>query len=185
MKKERTVDHFYEEENVLAGAVGAFLFSLAGGVLWFVLYQVGYLAAISGIVGVICAIKGYALFAKKESVKGIVISVIMAVIVLAVAWYLCLSMDVYNAYQEWFKAGEVDFTVTFGEAVRGAYLFFEDSEIAVSYIKDLLFGLALCAFGAVHSIVNAVKRVKAEKEQIGAVVDDIPEEASQELPINE
>ena len=56
-------------ENTAAGIVGAFLFSLVGGILWFVLYQVGYLAAISGFVGVICAVKGYTFFskAKKES----------------------------------------------------------------------------------------------------------------------
>ena len=72
-------------ENVLAGIVGAFLFSLAGGVLWYVLYMIGILAAISGLVGAICAIKGYSLFAKKESVKGIVISVILSLVVMVIA----------------------------------------------------------------------------------------------------
>ena len=55
-----------EQENVLAGVVGAFLFSLVGGILWFVLYQIGYLAAVSGLVGVICAVKGYTFFANKK-----------------------------------------------------------------------------------------------------------------------
>ena len=45
-------------ENVLAGVVGAFLFSLVGGILWFVLYQIGYVASVSGLVGVVCAVKG-------------------------------------------------------------------------------------------------------------------------------
>ena len=44
------------QENVFAGAVGAFLFALAGGIVWFILYLLGFLAAISGIVGVVCAI---------------------------------------------------------------------------------------------------------------------------------
>ena len=57
------------KENVLAGAVGAFLFALVGGILWFVLYQLGYLAAISGLVGVICAVKGYTFFAKTKNEK--------------------------------------------------------------------------------------------------------------------
>lgn len=151
----------YTEENVVAGAVGALLFSLVGGVLWFVLYQVGFLAAISGIVGVICAIKGYAVFAKKESIKGIVISIISAVVVLILAWYLCLSMDVYTVYQEWYQAGEIDFTITFFDAVRNAYLFLSDGETAFAYLKDLGIGLLLCVFGAVSSISNALKRVKA------------------------
>ena len=38
-------------ENRLAGTVGALLFSLAGGVVYFLLYQVGYIAAISGLIG--------------------------------------------------------------------------------------------------------------------------------------
>ena len=55
-------------ENVLSGAVGAFLFALVGGALYFVIYMLGYIAGISGLVAVICAIKGYALFTKKESI---------------------------------------------------------------------------------------------------------------------
>ena len=133
-----------EKENVVAGIVGALLFALAGGVLWFVLYQIGFLAGISGIVAVVCAIKGYSLFAKKESLKGVIIAVVAAIIVIVLAWYMCLSMDVYKAHQEWYAAGAVDYTVTFWQAVRGAHLFLAESEILVSYLLDLGIGLALC-----------------------------------------
>ena len=44
------------EENVVAGTVGALLFSLAGGILWYVLYQIGYIASISGFIGIILKI---------------------------------------------------------------------------------------------------------------------------------
>jgi len=74
------------KENVLAGIVGAFLFSLAGGVLWFLLYQIGFVAGISGLVGAVCAIKGYSVFAKKESTKGIIISLIVTLVVMIIAW---------------------------------------------------------------------------------------------------
>lgn len=152
------------KENVVAGVIGALLFSLAGGVLWFLLYQVGFLAGISGAVGVVCAIKGYEIFAKKESLKGVVIAIVAAVLVMALAWYLCLSFDVYQAYQEWYEAGEVDFTLSFGESVMNAYLFLFDSEIALAYFKDLGIGLLLCGVGAFQSVVNATKRVKLAKQ---------------------
>ena len=155
-----------EKENVIAGIVGAFLFALAGGVVWFLLYQVNFLAGISGIVGVVCAIKGYELFAKKQSIKGIVIAVIAAIFVMVLAWYLCLSFDVYKAHQIWHEAGDIDFTITFTEAVRCAYLFLSDGEILAEYLLDLVIGLALCGVGAYRSIANAVTRVKQEKEQI-------------------
>ncbi len=152
-----------QEENVLAGVVGAFLFSLAGGALWFVLYQLGFLAGISGIIGVICAIKGYEVFAKKSSIKGIVISVIMAFLVLVIAWYLCLSLDVYQAYAEWFKMGEIDYEITFADAVLGSYIYLFDPATALSYWGDLAIGLLLCGVGCFTNIRGAVSKTKAAK----------------------
>lgn len=148
------------EENVFAGIIGALLFSLVGGIVWFVLYQIGILAAFSGIVGVICAIKGYSIFSKRESIKGIVISSIIAFLVIVIAWYACLSYDVYLAYQDWFANGEIDFTVTFFEAVSGAYLFLEESDIALAYFKDLGIGLLFCIIGAFGYVKGAVAKVK-------------------------
>ena len=148
-------------ENVVAGIVGAFLFGLAGGVLWFVIYLLGFIAGISGLIGAVCAIKGYSVFAKKESVKGIIISVIIALLIIVLAWYLCLSYDVYNAYQDWFANGEVDFTLTFAESVRAGYLFLvEDTEIAIAYLKDLGIGLIFCVVGAFGYVKAAIGKAK-------------------------
>lgn len=169
------------QENVLAGAVGAFLFALVGGVIWFVLYQIGFVAAISGIIAVICAIRGYSFFAKKESLKGVVISVIMAVLVIVIAWYACLSMDIYNAYQEWFEVGEVDFTLTFFESVAAAPMFLAEPDIALAYLADLGIGLLLCIIGCIQPIRQAVKKSKApaipaspaEEEQTAATEETV------------
>lgn len=149
-----------KEENILAGIVGALLFSLVGGIIWFVLYQIGFLAAISGIIGVVCAIKGYAIFGKSESVKGIVISTVIAFLVIVLAWYFCLSYDVYLAYQEWYANGEVDFTLTFFESVANAHLFLTDSEIAIAYLKDLGIGLIFCVVGAFGYVKTAIGKAK-------------------------
>ena len=150
------------DENILAGIVGAVLFSLAGGILWFLLYQVGFLAGISGLVGVICAIKGYTIFSKKESLRGIIIAIVSAVVVMIIAWYLCLAYDVFNAYKDWYANGEIDFTITFSEAVKGAYLYLQEPDILLAYLKDLGIGLALCVVGAFRFVSNAVKSIKNE-----------------------
>ena len=171
-----------EKENVFAGTVGALLFALAGGVVWFLLYQVGFMAGISGIVGVVCAIKGYSLFAKTESIKGIVISIIAAVVIMILAWYLCLSLDVYNAYQDWYTSGDIDFTLTFAESVQSAYLFLEEPDIAVEYLKDLGIGLLLCVVGAYGSVSNALRRVKQAKETPVQEVNEEPAEPQSEEP---
>ena len=80
---ERTDEILNEQnENVVAGIIGAFLFALAGGVLWYLFYQMGFISGLAGSVGVICSVSGYSFFAKKESKKGIVIAVIMSIFVI-------------------------------------------------------------------------------------------------------
>lgn len=151
-------------ENRIAGTVGAFLFALAGGIIYFLIWQIGYLAAVSGIVAVVCAFKGYTIFAKKESIYGVVISAVASLIVIALAWYLCLSFDVYNAYREWYDEGLVYDKVSFSEAVRNAYLFLEEPEIATEYFKSLIIGILLCIVGCAAHIRNYVRGIKAAKE---------------------
>ena len=152
------------KENVLAGAVGAFLFSLVGGILWFVLYHIGYVAALSGLVGVICAVKGYTFFAKtkNESKTCLVLSVIIAVLVLAISWYLCIGYDIYLAYQEWFAAGEVDFTLNFFESVRVIPLFLAEKEILVGYLANLGLGLLFAGLGVISYLSSREKKMKKQ-----------------------
>jgi hypothetical protein len=146
------------KENVLFGIVGAFLFALVGGILYYVLYQIGFLASISGLVCVICAIKGYSFFAKRESIRGIVISIIIAVLVLTIAWYICLANDVYLAHLEWFANGEIDFTLTFFESIRYAYLFLPD---VPAYFADLGISLLLGAVGCFGYVKQMLQKQKA------------------------
>lgn len=153
-----------KKENYLAGTLGALLFALAGGIVWFLLYQIGYLAGISGLVGVLCAIYGYKLFAKGQSLTGIIIAIVAAILVMVLAWYFCLAKDVYDVYQEWYANGDVDFTLTFGEAVMNAHLFLQDGEILGAYLKDLGIGLLLCIVGGFRYVVSALQELKADKE---------------------
>ena len=158
-----------QKENVAAGIVGAFLFSLVGGVLWFALYQVGYMASFSGFVGVVCAIKGYRWLAKKESVKGVVIAAVVALLVLVLAWYCCLAKDVYTEfyqpmYESFSAMGYAVEEPSFFRSLLEAYTFLEDPEIAEGYFIDLGFGLAMGILGGAGSVVAAIKRAKAQSQ---------------------
>ena len=163
--QQAVIENPQREENVFAGVVGAFLFSLAGGALWYLLYQVGFLAGISGIVGVFAAVRGYSFFAKGQSVKGVVISIVVAVLVLILAWYLCMATDVYKVHQEWYAAGEISYQLTFFESVSLSYTYFSDSEIALAYLKDLGIGLVLCAIASYSSIKTHLKNAKQSAQQ--------------------
>ena len=177
------------KENVLLGVLGAFLFALAGGALWFVLYLVGFIAAISGLVGVICAIKGYSLFAKKESVRGIVIAVVMTLLVIVIAWYFCLSYDAYIAHQQWFEEGEIDYTITFLDALLGSHIYLSDPDIGPGYWGDLALGLLFCVIGGGSYVVNKIRNAKAAAAyrdvaaaQAAKAEQDALDQAQQEQP---
>lgn len=170
-------------ENVVAGIVGAFLFGLAGGVLWFVIYMFGFIAGISGLVGAVCAIKGYSVFAKKESIKGIIISVVIAVLILVVAWYACIAYDVCQAYKSWFENGEIDYTLTYFESVRAVPYFLGESEIGLAYLGDLGIGLLFCIVGGGSYVVNKLKAAKQSKAVANA--PEVQPAEPEITPVNE
>ncbi len=146
------------EENVLFGVIGAFLFSLVGGALYVILNMVGYIAALSGLIGVVCAIKGYAFFSKKESKRGIIISVVVAAVVLIIAWYVGFCMDMVDAYKMWYENGEVDYAPTFFEYLPYGII---DLTVNLGYFWNLLLSLGLGALGCWSYVANMLKREKA------------------------
>lgn len=170
-------------ERVGFGLVGAFLFSLAGGIIWFVLWQINIIAGISGFIAVICAIRGYAFFAKKESLKGVILSTIIAVLVIIIAWYFCLSFDCWQAYKAWYEEGEIDYTISFFDAVRSAWMYLTEPDIAFAYLKDLVIGLIFCVIACIKPISDAIARAKAAKNPpVTAAPADVPAEMTEENP---
>lgn len=63
-----------KRENIIAGAVGAFLGSLLGVVCVVLVGQLGYVVSLSGLVMAVCAIKGYELLGGRLSKKGCIIA---------------------------------------------------------------------------------------------------------------
>ena len=152
------------KENLPLGLLGAFLFSLVGGIIWFVLYRLGYIAGISGIIGVICALKGYSIFAKKESYKGIVLSVLLAVLVLVVAQYCCVVSDTYDFFVLAYEDGYIEYPPTIADAFRGAPAILLAIEGALgAYLKDLGIGMLFCAMGTFGYLKVALSRVRSSK----------------------
>ncbi len=160
------------EENVLFGVIGAFLFSLVGGVLYVLLSRIGYIASLSGLIGVVCAIKGYSFFSKKDTKRGVVISVIIAAVVLIIAWYIGFCIDMVDAYRVWFEAGEVVYAPNFFEYLPFGFI---DLQVNPLYFVDLLLSLGLGAVGCWSYVAKTLKKQKAVEE---APMKNSAEEAS-------
>lgn len=121
-EKTGTTEHVYEagfnsglptgggvleasKENVLMGLVGALLGSLIGVICTVVIGQLGYVAAISGVVMGICAIKGYQILGHGFSGKAIVICVVVIIVMVYVSHWISVAFIVAEGYGIGFGEG--------------------------------------------------------------------------------
>lgn len=72
-----TANEKNKKENLVGGVVGALIGSLLGAASIILLSQLGYVAAISGVIMAVCALKGYELLGGKLTKKGVIISVVI------------------------------------------------------------------------------------------------------------
>lgn len=141
-----------KKENILGGIIGALLGSLLGVLCIVILGQLGYVAALSGLVMAVCTMKGYEMLGGKLSTKGIVIGVVLMVIMTYVGnqldWAVAiareLEVDIITAFQA------VPWLVSEGMLDGAAYW----GNLVLVYIFVLL--------GAVPTVRNTVRDQKHE-----------------------
>ena len=145
-------------ENIVAGAVGAFLFSLIGVALYVLIYQANIISGICGLVIFVLASFGYGVFARtknRSSVPNIVVSVIVMAAMIFISEYICISLEIYKVYS--------DIEITFFDAVSSVPEFLSIPEIRSDFLKELawayLFGFAVSA----SYIVRLVRERKNKK----------------------
>ncbi|MBO5328861.1 MAG: hypothetical protein J6B04_06785 [Clostridia bacterium] len=153
-----------EKERVVLGIFGCVITALIGGAIWYGLYQlVGFLAVISAVVIAGGAKRGYAILAKTFSLKGAVISTIVATLTVILAWYLCASHDLFVVWQQWIEQGIETQPITFGKAI---ILCFEKvllSNAALLYWGDLAVGLIIVGLFSYDAFCKATKNKSAIK----------------------
>lgn len=146
-------------EHVLAGVIGAFLFSLLGGGLYFLIYQLGFLAGICGLAIIALSVLGYQIFSgRKNSMKGVITAIIMMIIVIFLAEYLCVSYEIYSVFQE------EGYVVSFFSIVRTMPEFLTDPDLLRAVVFDLVLAYLLSAVAAFTYIRNALKTSRAIKK---------------------
>ncbi len=137
--------------NFVTGIVGAFLGSLIGIALWVVVYALGYIAAICGVVLAVCIIKGYELFGGKLNVLGMIITITMTIAMVFVATYTAYGYELYSVLNEYESVG-------FIEAINGLKYFLMDYEdVRRSFIADLFLGYFFTAIGSISSFISAYR----------------------------
>ena len=171
IQHDKSMDYTQKQnkgENVIGGIVGAFLGSIVGVISMLIFSQLGYVAALSGVIMAICTFKGYEMLGGKLSKKGIFISAILMILMTLLGdrldWAILIAREL-----------EVDFFTAFqvfpellgiGAIEMGNYI----ANLAMLY----LFTLA----GAIPTIVSTVRNRKLEGQvyRLGGAVQNYEQE---------
>lgn len=135
------------QENLAAGIVGALLGSLLGAACIVFIGQLGYVAALSGLVMAVCALKGYEKFGGVLSKKGIVICCV-----------IILAMTYFGNKMDWALSASQVLDMGFMECYRSISLFIEEEVIEASaYWGNLAMLYVFTLVGAVPTIISALR----------------------------
>lgn len=140
--------------NLVAGIVGAVFGALIGVAVWLLIYRIGFIAGITGLIMVVFSMKGFELLGGRLNKQGVVISLILCAFMIFVAEYLSLGMEVYIQYGSYFD-------ITVMDAVRSVPAILTDpiagGEIVLAMIEDLVLGyvfMIVAAFPYVRRLIH-------------------------------
>lgn len=155
MQQNRSINSSNEKmknENIVGGLVGALIGSLLGMLCIIIISQLGYVAAISGVVMAVCTMKGYELLAGRLSNKGIIISVILMILMTYVGNQLDWAVLIIR---------EMEFD--FSTAYRSVPVFLESGIIESGiYWGNLALVYIFVLVGAVPTVYNTLKNRRKE-----------------------
>lgn len=156
----------HKKEKVWLGALGAFGFSLIGAIIYFILNAVGLIGSLSGFVAVYCAIYGYIILAKKESKRGIIISLVISAIVITLSWYLCFCLNTVEQInaQASKLPDNLKYIVSFAEFLPKSFnVLVKQPKLIVPLIVSYVFGV-LGYFSYANGLFSAKKSEKKQEK---------------------
>lgn len=136
-----------KKENIIGGIVGALIGSLLGVACIIVLGQLGYVAAVSGVVMAVCTMKGYDLLAGKLSITGVII----CTVIMLVMTYMGNRLD-------WAVSIAMELDVDISTAFRSVPLLLTEK----IYWANLFMVYAFALLGAVPTVRNTMQNQKKE-----------------------
>ena len=144
--------------NVIAGILGAFLFSFYGVALWFAMYQLGYIAGATGFIMFGVTIKGYELFGKKVNLFALIICFIISIVMIFFAELSCLAFEIYKNFKN-------EYAITVFDAFRAVPDFLTQPDVFAGVRSDLIMGCVLTFFVIVLKFTNERIRQNVKKNK--------------------
>lgn len=137
--------------NMVTGIVGGLLGALIGVVVWVIIFKLGYVAAISGLIMVVCVMKGYELLGGKLNVLGAIITIILSLAMIYFAERVALSMEISKALS---TLGDV----SFWDAFKNFNSIIDSVDGWGEVGHDLAYGFICTLVGGISIVHNAYKQ---------------------------
>lgn len=159
----RLADTAAEEkpENLAAGLVGALLGSLLGMAALVLIGQLGYVAAISGLIMAVCALRGYEKLGGRLSGKGIAVSIVLVVLMTYLGNQMDWAVSVYRELKDYYDLTVFDTFRLIPDLIA------EDVLDGGQYYGGLAMQYLFVLLGAVPTIRSALRNRKL-RGQLGA-----------------
>ena len=153
----KTQQKAQKKENIVGGIVGALLGSLLGMLSVLILSQLGYVAALSGVIMAVCVLKGYEMLGGKLTKKAVVISVAIMILMTYFADRVDWAIILFN------QGGGAEAGYSLFECYRliPAALSAEIIDMG-SYIGNLVLQYLFVALGAIPTVIGKMKEKKEE-----------------------
>lgn len=136
-----------KKENRAMGLLGAVLGGILGGASIVLLGQLGYVAALSGVILAFCTLKGYDLLGKGMSKQGILI----CILVMLLTPYLADRVS-------WAIVIVRDLGLAFGDAFKYVHEIVAEYAMEEEYWKDLLMVYGFTVLGGFAVVRQALKK---------------------------
>lgn len=146
-----------KKENIVGGIVGALLGSLLGMLSVLILSQLGYVAALSGVIMAVCVLKGYEMLGGKLTKKAVVLSAVIMILMTYFADRVDWAIILFN------QGGGAEAGYSLFECYRliPAALSAEIIDMG-SYIGNLVLQYLFVALGAIPTVIGKMKEKKEE-----------------------
>lgn len=135
-----------KREHPFLGTIGAILGAILGGASIILFSQMGYVAAISGVILAFCTIKGYELLGRRLTNRGAIISIILILITPYLADRLDWAIMLCEAI------GEINGPMLLAAFISVPDLLAEGYIEQSTYIQSLVMVYIFAALGAVGSL---------------------------------
>lgn len=143
---DRKQDVLANKSNLIPGIVGALLGSMLGCVVYFIVWQLGYIAAIAGLITAVCTFKGYEMFGKVIDKKGVFACIIVIIFAVFFSNQLVWAYDAFGALKE--------HDVSFFACFRYINEIVEESELTGQYYGNLAMAYFMTILGSFRSVLN-------------------------------